>query len=152
MMAGPKRRSIFWEFGSSLTICRVAIVSARQFFIISAVMDHIFEHDLMQFTESSNHESTLHIFGGSEFVDPVDAGVASTAEVIEGSADDMQHFLDMNLCEHDFAGADNDDKRQQQQQPIAAQTAATDDNLQQVVGRSRWQRSARASNWHAAVI
>ena len=38
------------------------------------------EHDLMEFTYSSNHESTLHIFGGSEVVDWVDIGVASTAD------------------------------------------------------------------------
>ena len=49
----------------------------------------------------------------SEVADSVDVGIASTAEVVEGSSDDMHNFLDMRLCEHDFAGAINNDKRQQ---------------------------------------
>ena len=65
----------------------------------------VLEHDLMQFTDSSNHESTLHIFGGSEVVGSVDVGVASTAEVVEGLADDRQNVLDMILCGHHLAGA-----------------------------------------------
>ena len=85
----------------------------------------------MQLTDS-NHESTLHIFGGLEIVDSVDVGVASTAEVVEGSADDMQQILDMILCEHVFAGASNDDTRQRQQQPLAVQASATAGQSQQV--------------------
>ena len=65
------------------------------------------EHDLTNFVDITNQDWIRRIFVGldvessvdietvgSEVAVPVDIGIVSTAEVVEGSADNMQQFLD----------------------------------------------------------
>ena len=72
-------------------------------------------HDLMQFTESPNHVPTSHDSGGSE--------VAGSADVVAGSADDMQDVLNDVWCDHEspmdqiLVGSDNNEQQQPQQPP-----------------------------------
>ena len=72
------------------------------------------------------------MFGGSELEESVDIGIVSTVDVVcselVGTEDDMQHFLDMVLCDHEnprdqnFVGG-SDGKRHQQ--PSATATTAS---------------------------